>query len=924
MGVRKNAKFLTPTEKENFVKACVLMKAEIVNPGAPVSQRYNRWDEYVAIHQMIQDAFAPSTSNVNFGHGGTGSYSFLSWHRYFLFQFEKKLQSFVPSVMLPYWDWTDPASIMTDTFLGPNGTTAGEVRSGYFARNSPGTVGNPTPVPPWWPSGLTGWTLPSAFGIWAGALQRNFDAPSQLPTATDLRQTLGKPTYPNFQDALESGNGLTSFHQMHNGLHGWIGGHMSDPAASSFDPIFYLHHCNIDRLWAMWQMDGHADVYPATGGNPEHRRADIMYPWTGGTPGYGTHVNLAPITMPDFSALGAKRNVDTLDFRNAFGYTYDTLAVIGIGLDRTGSMNGLTPDPMTTTAPDVTKWEAAKRGVSAFLQDCETVQNSGITYVMAGIKTFRRLGTNDFASVFSGPGYGLVKTGSATFSRAAFDTAVAAMTPGGSTPLADALQDVRATLVDPPFGRVPADEPRYLAMLTDGLLTAGAAMSSIPNNSFGETAVFAMGFGTGADVDYATLASMVAKGRTLATTQIFHGENAGTIDKFYSNALARAIGFTAVFDPVIELFAGEHIHLDFDVTSAEDSLLITVQGMDFVDHNWEFHLHGPGGYMAYGDAAGHAHSSAKSGHDCCLPDVTATRGNGRLSLVMQRDNADASCWVGRWRLMVAYKARQLDAMVMPNLGDLLFPVSAGPVRGPRFSRLLIAPRKRVATRNVNIKSAHRLDGRPLGTNHNDNEACSAVVNIYARSRLQFELVPRTKDLHAGAELAIAISVNVLQGNITTQRTLARLVAPAHDLASAVAAIKSKDVPKEALLEGSKALSFDPAKMLALMEKRNPKLTRPRDEELMVNVHHDGPMHLHIEKTEIPGVYHVGAYVQGDYCPEHNTAAPHSHGHGTQHADPGDEHTGNTCGPDCALERFSRVLTTMVALPSSVQAKRSKS
>ena len=35
MGVRRNAKFLTPTERENFVKACVLMKADIVNPAAP-------------------------------------------------------------------------------------------------------------------------------------------------------------------------------------------------------------------------------------------------------------------------------------------------------------------------------------------------------------------------------------------------------------------------------------------------------------------------------------------------------------------------------------------------------------------------------------------------------------------------------------------------------------------------------------------------------------------------------------------------------------------------------------------------------------------------------------------------------------------------------------------------------------------------
>ena len=59
MGIRKNAKFLSPTEKENFVRACVLLKADIVNSGAPAAQQYSKWDEYVAIHRMIQNAFAP-------------------------------------------------------------------------------------------------------------------------------------------------------------------------------------------------------------------------------------------------------------------------------------------------------------------------------------------------------------------------------------------------------------------------------------------------------------------------------------------------------------------------------------------------------------------------------------------------------------------------------------------------------------------------------------------------------------------------------------------------------------------------------------------------------------------------------------------------------------------------------------------------
>ncbi len=41
----------------------------------------------------------------------------------------------------------------------------------------------------------------------------------------------------------------------HNVIHtdvGGIGGLMSDPVTAALDPIFYLHHCNIDRLWEVW------------------------------------------------------------------------------------------------------------------------------------------------------------------------------------------------------------------------------------------------------------------------------------------------------------------------------------------------------------------------------------------------------------------------------------------------------------------------------------------------------------------------------------------------------------------------------------------------------------------------------------------------------------------------------------------------
>jgi tyrosinase len=39
----------------------------------------------------------------------------------------------------------------------------------------------------------------------------------------------------------------------HNQVHDDIGGFMDDPRTAALDPIFWLHHCNIDRLWEIWR-----------------------------------------------------------------------------------------------------------------------------------------------------------------------------------------------------------------------------------------------------------------------------------------------------------------------------------------------------------------------------------------------------------------------------------------------------------------------------------------------------------------------------------------------------------------------------------------------------------------------------------------------------------------------------------------------
>jgi hypothetical protein len=108
------------------------------------------------------------------------------------------------------------------------------------------------------------------------------------------------------------------------------------------------------------------------------------------------------------------------------------------------------------------------------------------------------------------------------------------------------------------------------------------------------------------------------------------------------------------------------------------------------------------------------------------------------------------------------------------------------------------------------------------------------------------------------------------------RTFARLAAPVVDVAAAVGAVTPTQIPKDAALEASTVLKFDPAKVLAALEKRSRRLGRLRNEELRVDVQQDKAIPLRVAKTDVPGAYHVGVYLEGTYCPLHAHAAPAAH------------------------------------------------
>ncbi len=112
-------------------------------------------------------------------------------------------------------------------------------------------------------------------------------------------------------DAEGDGSGLRS--KLHNIVHVYVGGIFNlDPAnpnilhtgsmaqnTSPNDPVFWLHHANIDRIWTAW-MKRYGRVYaPVSGAPMGHNRNDVMEPWSMRTDGKNT-----PAAVLEESTMG--------------------------------------------------------------------------------------------------------------------------------------------------------------------------------------------------------------------------------------------------------------------------------------------------------------------------------------------------------------------------------------------------------------------------------------------------------------------------------------------------------------------------------------------------------------------------------------------------------------------------------------------
>jgi tyrosinase len=180
-----------------------------------------------------------------------GLLRFLPWHRRFLMAFEKELQqadcelrpNAQEPLAVPYWRWPDPFPEWLRDFL-PADPTSGN-------------------APP----------------------RRRLAVPPLKPTAADVAyvvegfraQLPGNDVddYVRFTWGLEGWGRRADGASLraHNHVHDWVGGVMSDPLSSPRDPVFWLHHAEVDRLWHIWQTTHPDAAPPLTGAD------SVMDPW---------------------------------------------------------------------------------------------------------------------------------------------------------------------------------------------------------------------------------------------------------------------------------------------------------------------------------------------------------------------------------------------------------------------------------------------------------------------------------------------------------------------------------------------------------------------------------------------------------------------------------------------------------------------
>ncbi|BFZ14533.1 hypothetical protein BsWGS_17572 [Bradybaena similaris] len=288
--VRKDVNSLNPREKLSLVHALRGLQADRSAEG---------YQSLAAYHALPPLCPSPEESQRH-ACCVHGMATFPHWHRLYTVQFEDGLRRHGSLVGVPYWDWTGeidalPSFLADQVFTDPY---TGAVYDNPF--NDATIEFEDTVVE----REILGQYLykrgPQGWDTWL------------------LQQTLlalEQEDFCDFEIQLEV---------THNAIHSWLGGSkehsMGHLHYASYDPVFFLHHANTDRIWAIWQeLQKHRGHSPNEANCALELMREPLKPFSFGSP-----YNLNTVTQ-EYS-----RPEDTFDYSRHFGYLYDELSFAGM------------------------------------------------------------------------------------------------------------------------------------------------------------------------------------------------------------------------------------------------------------------------------------------------------------------------------------------------------------------------------------------------------------------------------------------------------------------------------------------------------------------------------------------------------------------------------------------------------------------
>jgi tyrosinase len=344
---RKNVNFLTAEELERFRRAVAKMKS---------------LDEF-----LLDERSFGYWARIHAAQCQHGWEEFLTWHRLYLYFFELRLQDVDPTVTLPYWDWAadaanlaasiaDMGSATNDNGIVPAAyrcwiddegvqrlAAGGDVPADTLAklRAMVGAPAENSGARFLTKAGITYGDDPASKAIRAELERVNplfdwnrwpggnasiiFEA---YPTPQDVQNILGLTSFFSFGSGPMNDQYFGALENIHNLIHNFTGGvnpyagvspaepangDMVNAGVTAFDPIFWAHHANVDRLWAVWQ-----GLNPSAG--PDDPSA-VLPPW-----------NMQVSETRDITRLGYEYALDTRTFPTDNDTALERFASAGVAI----------------------------------------------------------------------------------------------------------------------------------------------------------------------------------------------------------------------------------------------------------------------------------------------------------------------------------------------------------------------------------------------------------------------------------------------------------------------------------------------------------------------------------------------------------------------------------------------------------------